>query len=43
LRRFECHRDLIPAGTWLEFKGASWEWSMYSHVTAPRPACDLPG
>jgi hypothetical protein len=43
LRRFEYHRDLILAGTWLDFKGAPWEWLMYSHVTAPRPACGLPG
>jgi len=43
LRRFEYHRDLILAGTWLDFKGAPWKWLMYSHVTAPRPACGLPG
>ena len=38
LRRFEYHRDLILAGTWLDFKGAPWKWLMYSHVTALRPA-----
>jgi hypothetical protein len=40
LRGFECHRYFI--GAWLDFKGASWEWLIYSQVDAPRPVIGLP-
>jgi len=39
LRRFEYHRDLILAGTWLDFKGAPWEWLMYSHANCGFVQC----
>jgi hypothetical protein len=29
---FEYHRHLMFAGTELDLKGASWEWSIYSHL-----------
>jgi hypothetical protein len=36
-----AHHEMCE--TWLDFKGAPWKWLMYSHVTAPGPACGLPG